>query len=227
MARLDQHHRRRRGRVAGRAEERDHHRLRARRADRKGVLGVRRASASPPSITIPSVSRSPRNIATRSTCRCVRQADVLAAAGAGSAADLHLRRRSRSLQRRISHVRAAFPAGKSCPRADQRCAQVLMQMDADYFLRETFESSVAMGKEWPAVLPRSGQGKVYREFRRRDQSGSRSSRSGGRRVRRRRESSPLRRGRIAEAIEPWSATYPDAHRGDTRDHDHATQQRAG
>ena len=95
----------------------------------------------------------------------VRRADVLAAAGAGKARLIFICVDDpEACNAGIGHVRAAFPKAQILARAfDRNHVLQLMQMDVDYFLRETFESSVAMGKEGPAASwPRSGQGGGYR-----------------------------------------------------------------
>jgi glutathione-regulated potassium-efflux system protein KefB len=102
----------------------------------------------------------------------VRRADVLAAAGAGKARLIFICVDDpETCNAGIGHVRAAFPKAQILARAfDRNHVLQLMQMDVDYFLRETFESSVAMGKEG---LRRLGLDSakvedIEQEFRRRD-----------------------------------------------------------
>ena len=81
----------------------------------------------------------------------MRRADVLAAAGAGKARLIFICVDDpEACNAGISHVRAA--PRRNPARADRNHVLQLMQMDVDYFLRETFESSVAMGKEACGVL---------------------------------------------------------------------------
>ena len=144
-----QHHRRRRGRVAGRAEERDHHRLLA--ASGRSWRSLLHAQG----IGITAVDHDPERIQIAAKyCNKVyfgdvRRADVLAAAGAGKARPIFICVDDpEACNAGISHVRAAFPKAQILARAfDRNHVLQLMQMDVDYFLRETFESSVAMGKE--------------------------------------------------------------------------------
>jgi CPA2 family monovalent cation:H+ antiporter-2/glutathione-regulated potassium-efflux system protein KefB len=103
----------------------------------------------------------------------VRRADVLAAAGAGKARLIFICVDDpEACNAGISHVRAAFPKAQILARAfDRNHVLQLMQMDVDYFLRETFESSVVMGKEGLRRLgldPAKVED-IEQEFRRRDQ----------------------------------------------------------
>jgi CPA2 family monovalent cation:H+ antiporter-2/glutathione-regulated potassium-efflux system protein KefB len=79
----------------------------------------------------------------------VRRADVLAAVGAGKARLIFICvDHPEACNAGIGHVRAAFPKAQILARAfDRDHVLQLLQMDVDYFLRETFESSVALGKE--------------------------------------------------------------------------------
>ena len=103
----------------------------------------------------------------------MRRADVLAAAGAGKARLIFICVDDpEACNAGIGHVRAAFPKAQILARAfDRNHVLQLMQMDVDYFLRETFESSVAMGKEGLRRLgldPAKVED-IEQEFRRRDQ----------------------------------------------------------
>jgi monovalent cation:proton antiporter-2 (CPA2) family protein len=103
----------------------------------------------------------------------VRRADVLAAAGAGKARLIFICVDDpEACNAGIGHVRAAFPKAQILARAfDRDHVLQLMQMDVDYFLRETFESSVAMGKEGlrRLGLDPAKVDDIEQEFRRRDQ----------------------------------------------------------
>ena len=71
----------------------------------------------------------------------------------------------------IKHLRSAFPNLPILARAfDRNHVLELIEMDVDYFIRDTFESSITMGKE---ALKRLGLDstlvdEIEQEFRRRD-----------------------------------------------------------
>jgi CPA2 family monovalent cation:H+ antiporter-2/glutathione-regulated potassium-efflux system protein KefB len=103
----------------------------------------------------------------------VRRSDVLATAGAGETQMIFVCVDDQdACNEAIKHIRAAFPSVQILARAfDRNHVLELMQQDVDWFVRETFESSVAMGKEGlrrldidPVVIET-----IEEEHRRRDQ----------------------------------------------------------
>jgi CPA2 family monovalent cation:H+ antiporter-2/glutathione-regulated potassium-efflux system protein KefB len=79
----------------------------------------------------------------------VRRSDVLATAGTGKAQMIFVCVDDKeACNQAIKHIRAAFPSVQIMARAyDRNHVLELMRQDVDWFVRETFESSVAMGKE--------------------------------------------------------------------------------
>ncbi len=102
----------------------------------------------------------------------VRRADVLRAAGAQEARLIFICVDDKdACSEAIKHLRAMFPNLPIMARAfDRNHVLELIELDVDYFIRDTFESSVAMGKEGlrrlgvdPAIAD-----EIEQEFRRRD-----------------------------------------------------------
>jgi CPA2 family monovalent cation:H+ antiporter-2/glutathione-regulated potassium-efflux system protein KefB len=104
----------------------------------------------------------------------VRRSDVLATAGTGEAQMIFVCVDDKeACNQAIKHIRAAFPSIQIMARAyDRNHVLELMQQDVDWLVRETFESSVAMGKEGlrrldvdPAVIET-----IEEEYRHRDEA---------------------------------------------------------
>ena len=102
----------------------------------------------------------------------VRRVDVLRAAGAQEARIIFICVDDKdACNEAIKHLRATFPNLPILARAfDRNHVLELIELDVDYFIRDTFESSVAMGKEGLrrlAVDPAIAD-EIEQEFRRRD-----------------------------------------------------------
>jgi voltage-gated potassium channel Kch len=98
--------------------------------------------------------------------------DVLAAAGAGEAAMIFVTIDDReACLRAIRAIRKRFPQIKIMARAHDRIHAIeMMETDADFFVRDTFESSIVLASEGLKRLGESDETieRVMEEFRRAD-----------------------------------------------------------